>query len=104
MAAFYGRRLRSHLLVLLVRLVHVERDIEDRAEEQDDEGKATMRWQFLVPVLVVGSLLLLYCAFTMAITWGEGHLIQPIIAVAFTGTALAMTFAWRTRTKKAKRR
>ena len=63
-----------------------------------------MRFQFVVPTLIVGTLVLLYCAFTMMITWGEGHLIQPIIAVAFTGTALAMTFAWRTRTKKATRR
>jgi len=45
-----------------------------------------MRFQFVVPTLIVGTLVLLYCAFTMMITWGEGHLIQPIIAVAFTGT------------------
>jgi len=63
-----------------------------------------MKWVFLVPVLVVGSLVLLYCAFTMAITSGEGHFIQPFSAAAFTATAILMIVACRTRTKKAKGR
>jgi len=63
-----------------------------------------MKWVFLVPVLVVGSLVLLYCAFTMSITWGEGHFIQPFSAAAFTATAILMSVACRTRTEKAKGR
>jgi len=70
----------------------------------DDDGEVAVRRPFFAPVLVVGALVLLFCAFTMTITWGEGHVIQPITAAAFVGTAILMTIAWRTRTKKGKRR